>query len=338
LLQVSRSSLSKKVCFALLVLLVPWQMRYRYELEVMPSDAEVVLSGIFQEMVALGLPCVTWLGWRTKPLFFGLEAVVASCAADESVDTTSIQESLEGLESIQSVKVVSAVEYVGDPLEMCRRLFFVTDNIQELAPGCVSAAHLRHLFDHGYTVVDSFIAPSEVEEVAALVGASLSTFPNLPDDIRWRLPEPRRARADVATWLTPSERPATDAVFASRILPAFDSLLADLSTCMQLQGKQEHQLAWYPASSTGYSRHTDAEANSDPSSEQRKVSAVLYCNPSWERAHGGTLRLWLAESDGGSTVDVEPTGGRLALFLSGCMPHAVQPSYHERCAVTCWFW
>ena len=36
-------------------------------------------------------------------------------------------------------------------------------------------------------------------------------------------------------------------------------------------------------------------------------------------------------------IDVAPIAGRLVLFLSGAVEHAVLPNFSERVAVTAWF-
>ena len=38
-----------------------------------------------------------------------------------------------------------------------------------------------------------------------------------------------------------------------------------------------------------------------------------------------------------AVVDVEPIAGRLVLFLSGAVEHAVLPNFADRVAITCWF-
>ena len=62
----------------------------------------------------------------------------------------------------------------------------------------------------------------------------------------------------------------------------------------------------------------------------------MYCNPRWEEAHAGKLRLTLADHDGGGSVDVEPRGGRLLCFMAGAMVHEVLPTHADRYAVTAW--
>merc|ERR1712107_291133 len=131
----------------------------------------------------------------------------------------------------------------------------------------------------GYVVLDDFLETRVTNQVAKLVEESLDTYPNFKNDgIEWRLPMPRNARSDVATWLVPSRRPASDAILSEHILPAFQRLLADLHVIFSLQGLVEQQLAWYPGDGAGYSRHTDAVPDDRVDSEHRKLTVILYCN------------------------------------------------------------
>ena len=79
----------------------------------------------------------------------------------------------------------------------------------------------------------------------------------------------------------------------------------------------------------------------------RVFTCILYLNDAWEPPHEGCLRIFTAAVDEaaarsgegldeGSFVDVEPKGGRLVIFDSRRMLHAVRPSRAERWALTVW--
>ena len=121
------------------------------------------------------------------------------------------------------------------------------------------------------------------------------------------------------------------------MLPALARLEHDLHLFLRLQGVRELQLASYGAGGFGYRRHTDALPERAVGGSQRKITAILYSNAQWQQADGGQLRLWLADHDGRATVDVEPRGGRLLIFLSGCMMHQVLPTHAARLALTAWY-
>lgn len=88
------------------------------------------------------------------------------------------------------------------------------------------------------------------------------------------------------------------------------------------------QISRYPPSGQ-YARHVDAM----PGDPNRVLTAVLYLNEDWTPQDGGQLRVW--EPD--RVRDIEPIGGRLVLFLSEKLHHAVLPTHTPRTAITAWF-
>jgi SM-20-related protein len=96
----------------------------------------------------------------------------------------------------------------------------------------------------------------------------------------------------------------------------------------------EVQLACFPGSDAGYVRHLDAFAGPDGRPRPgRRITALLYLNPDWQTDHGGQLRVWEPEG----VRELAPLGGRLVLFRSEALPHAVLPTKVHRYAVTAWF-
>ena len=85
-----------------------------------------------------------------------------------------------------------------------------------------------------------------------------------------------------------------------------------------------------------------------------QVTAVCYANPEWHNGCGGQLRVWLPQGADSScfpycgtcpgvtldfvegTVDIAPLSGRVVIFLSGAIDHAVLPSHARRVAVSAW--
>ena len=67
----------------------------------------------------------------------------------------------------------------------------------------------------------------------------------------------------------------------------------------------------------------------------RKLTAILYLNPGWQRSWGGELRIW---GNDGVVEDIEPVGDRLVLFWSDMMVHEVlaNTSNRDRYALTLW--
>ncbi len=122
-------------------------------------------------------------------------------------------------------------------------------------------------------------------------------------------------------------------------------------------------LACYPGSGGRYVAHLDNDP-SDPAYEvgpvglracDRVFTCILYLNDAWEAPHEGCLRMFTRSSEpeldsgatieswhgatveDGSSVDVEPLGGRLVIFDSRRILHAVRPAHgEERWALTVW--
>ena len=86
-----------------------------------------------------------------------------------------------------------------------------------------------------------------------------------------------------------------------------------------------------------YKRHTDA-FNGE---RNRLVSTILYLNPNWQHGDGGELVLYSPAMAGPfeseRTHVVEPTFGKLVLFLSEQFPHEVLVSHKARYSLTGWF-
>ena len=246
---------------------------------------------------------------------------------------------LQGLDVVQSVTLLSMQQFHGDPFEVCSGLFKVDKTgIRALGLGESRQAAMCHLLEHGYVVLDDFMDPGVTVQVAKLVQTSLADYPHFKDDgIIWTHPSPRNARGDLTTWLAEGKRPGLDEIFSKQILPAFRNFQDELGRVVAMRGGSEQQLAWYPGDGSGYKRHTDAMPDADGGSDQRKVTAILYCNQSWEPSHGGILKLWKHDRDGGGIFEVEPVAGRLLVFMSGCMLHEVAPSHKDRYAITNWF-
>merc|ERR1711974_141251 len=69
----------------------------------------------------------------------------------------------------------------------------------------------------------------------------------------------------------------------------------------------------------------------------RKVTILLYCNPSWTPGGGGQLRVWGPFQAGtGPSREIAPLSGRLVAFMSEEIWHEVTESTQERFALTLW--
>ncbi|MFT4979167.1 MAG: SM-20-related protein [Myxococcota bacterium] len=132
-------------------------------------------------------------------------------------------------------------------------------------------------------------------------------------------------RGDWTCWLEAAE----DAPTLQGLWLWWDLLREEIRQAARLPlARFSVQLAHYPTGSQ-YVRHRDAI----PGDPNRRLTAVLYLNADWQPAHGGQLRVW----EPGGCRDIAPVAGRLVLFLSTALYHAVLPTTAPRAAVTAWF-
>ena len=132
-------------------------------------------------------------------------------------------------------------------------------------------------------------------------------------------------RGDSIQWLEQGQSVACD-----QYLQAMDELRQALNQAFYL-GLEDYEshFALYP-SGAFYQKHLDRFRDDD----RRTVSAVYYLNDDWQPDQGGALRLYLQD---GAELDVLPTAGTLALFISAELPHEVLPATRERWSLTGWF-
>lgn len=73
----------------------------------------------------------------------------------------------------------------------------------------------------------------------------------------------------------------------------------------------------------------------------RLVTCVYYVNKDWEPAHAGQLRVYVnaPQSSAGSPYwDIPPKLDTLVVFRSRDVEHEVLPTFHERLALTIWYY
>lgn len=99
---------------------------------------------------------------------------------------------------------------------------------------------------------------------------------------------------------------------------------------MSLQS-QEFHFARYDGG-VGYKKHIDQHRGTD----HRKISIVYYLNQGWDDTNGGEICFYEPRNPDKEMLRAAPIGGRLAIFVSGVMPHEVLPSKAPRWSLTGW--
>lgn len=134
-------------------------------------------------------------------------------------------------------------------------------------------------------------------------------------------------RGDAICWVPPDSDLAAHPFFAW--MARFRQVL-NQDYGMGLRS-QEFHFARYDQGA-GYKKHIDQHRGTD----HRKVSIVLYLNADWETRNGGELCLYDPYQPDTEIQRFAPIGGRLAVFVSGVMPHQVMPAMAPRWSLTGW--
>jgi SM-20-related protein len=186
---------------------------------------------------------------------------------------------------------------------------------------------LEQLRADGISVSDDFLPPPDIRALAECAALRRSRGEFLEARIGADRSLQRRAgvRGDLTCWLAGALLPAE-----TQVLGALERLRVGLNEGAYLGLLDlEIHYAWYPPGAA-YARHVDRPQGSSA----RRVSLALYLNEARSSADGGALRI---RGDDGRFRDIEPVGGRLAVFLSDSREHEVLVTQVPRLSLTGWF-
>ncbi len=188
----------------------------------------------------------------------------------------------------------------------------------------LSSRDIETLGEAGFVVGEGFLGPSlasaahakAVEHLAAgmlaRAGVRRGADHHLDDAVR----------GDSIEWLD-------ELGDFSDVWARFDELRLQLNELGFLGLRRcELQLAHYPATGAGYQRHRDAF----PGDDNRRITAIVYLNPSWQPEHGGELTVFVDPP-----LTLEPRLDTFVVFRSELIEHEVRPSRAERFAITAWY-
>jgi len=101
-----------------------------------------------------------------------------------------------------------------------------------------------------------------------------------------------------------------------------------------------HKLAVSTGAGAHYPKHLDNTIGAPH--DMRKLTAILYLNPSWDDTNGGEIRIFDGADDSQPPTELLPHGDRLLLFWSDLLVHQVMPCYEQaahghRFTFTMWF-
>jgi Rps23 Pro-64 3,4-dihydroxylase Tpa1-like proline 4-hydroxylase len=163
--------------------------------------------------------------------------------------------------------------------------------------------------------------------------------------------EDNNVRGDSLCWVTPALCAEQGLVALQQYV---DRIKAECHAAMQaelgLGAEYNIQFAMYPGKGESYNRHKDAfsDPKADHARSSRQLTCLLYLNKDWGADDGGQLRVFTAPGVvidnagepfsfwGVSGYDIDPLFGRMVIFRSELIDHAVLPCRKERLALTFW--
>ena len=202
-------------------------------------------------------------------------------------------------------------------------------------------------------ITDAHVAALEAEDYVVIDGL----FPRIEelrqalDDTEYRKTlQPESIRTDRVTWVTEDDSGVGATV---RALKGLGDKFAPAVGYQCLDAPSRCMVARYDRG--GYRTHLDHDPPSDDDlywlwessreQSQRVLTCILYLTDDDFDAdiHGGCLRLFLGcergDASGETAVsvrDVAPVPGRLVVFKSRRVPHAVLDTSRRRLALSCW--
>lgn len=192
-------------------------------------------------------------------------------------------------------------------------------------------ALFRDLAQQGFTIKDGLLPP---DLIAGLYEEGLRGW----RDGRYtearvgHAQRPQRIatiRGDAILWLDPQTRDTAQ----QRFLDWTETLRRQLNHDFYLGlQRSEFHFARY-ATGQGYARHID-QHRSQP---HRRITLILYLTPERRAGDGGELCLYHPDEPEREWLRIEPQRGRLVLFRSELLPHAVLPAQRPRWSITGWF-
>jgi len=192
-------------------------------------------------------------------------------------------------------------------------------------------ALFRDLAEQGYSIQDDQLSADLV--TALHEEAQLAWNAGEFHQARIGTPtQPKRQaeiRGDSIRWLEENTaRPAQRA-----FLNWTERLRHELNATFYLGLKRsEFHFARY-APGDGYVRHLDQHKGQP----HRRITLILYITQDRQPADGGELVIYSPENPEREILRVAPQTGRLVLFRSELLPHAVLPAVRTRWSVSGWF-
>lgn len=187
-------------------------------------------------------------------------------------------------------------------------------------------AMLDYLAQHSWVVLDNFLEPQEMDLL-------LQEFKEhrIQNDLHragignsYLYLKDKEVRGDSIVWIDKQNSAGHTLAFYNRMVLFMQELNRGLLLSMK---EIEAHFALYPPGAL-YQRHVDQFKNNG----HRILSFACYLNKNWKEGDGGELEIL----DGDDVLLFPPLAGRLALFRSDVVEHAVLKSNVNRVSITGW--
>ncbi|KAJ1446567.1 hypothetical protein M885DRAFT_545967 [Pelagophyceae sp. CCMP2097] len=278
-----------------------------------------------------------------------------ACVSDDEDDDCTEEEE-EGGEMTET-ELIRMLDDEKPALDVCRTLLRAPAALAAAAAasaawgGALQPRHAAQLAEHGFFVIDDFLAADAATNAAGAARARLATGALATSADHAGAPGAADAVADFRDHAARGDRlqllggwaAAVNDAALGAAARALKEVRDDLARVCHLAGGEtdELQLAVYAGGGEAYQRHRDAIPDDVASSraaqlgcaKQRRLTLVAYLGEG--APAGGALRLFSAT---GAVVDVDPRPRRLVCFFSGAPDHEVLPAHSFRAALTAWLY
>lgn len=193
-------------------------------------------------------------------------------------------------------------------------------------PNCWEAV-ADAIAENDYCCINDYLNTQEVQALIADITAlrQADSFKKAGIGADQNFTVQKEVRGDFIKWLSLKTAAGPALSFLHRIAH-IQQLLSRL-LFIPLKDFECHYAIYPPGSF--YEKHIDQLKNKG----QRIISIACYLNPQWQPGHGGELRIYQNEN---SYQDFAPLAGRLILFRSDTVSHAVLNTTLERFSITGW--
>ncbi len=228
-------------------------------------------------------------------------------------------------------------------------------------PLILSSHHVQCLKENGLVVIDDVLSADELHSTRAEVLHILDHTNRFIDDPNDDL----TVRSDSILWISEKINQGHKSTLSKALMQTLRLLRSIPHELSSLHGYDEatlgvplsNQLACYDGSGAKYVAHRDTPAETgdyewilQPGIHDRALTMVLYLNESsWDSTTSdgencdGNLRCFMNTDTNDytgetakSVINIEPIGGRLVIFDSKRVLHAVMPTSQRRIALTSW--